>query len=88
MDETGLSTVHVPPKILAPTGLKQVRSVTSAERDSTVTMIAACIAGEGFIPPMLIFPRVNFKEFMIHGAPEGTVGAANPSGWSNKTIRF
>lgn len=86
MDETGLSIVHVPPKILAPTGLKEVGSVTSAERDITATMIAACNAGGGFIPPMLIlFPRVNFKEFMIHGAPEGTVGAANPSGWSNET---
>lgn len=85
IDETGLSTVHVPPKILAPTGVKQLGSVTSAERGNTVTMIAACNAGGGFIPPMLIFSRVNFKNFMIHGAPEGTLGAANPSGWSNET---
>nr|CAI5864513.1 unnamed protein product [Callosobruchus analis] len=61
IDETGLSTVHVPPKILAPTGVKQVGSMTSAERGNTVTMIAASNAGGGFIPPMLIFPRVNFK---------------------------
>lgn len=84
LDETGLSTVHVPPKILAPTGVKQVGSMTSAERGNTVTMIAACNAGGGFIPPMLIFPRVHYKDFMINGAPEGTLGAANPSGWSNE----
>nr|CAI5825039.1 unnamed protein product [Callosobruchus analis] len=86
IDETGLSTVHVPPKILAPAGVKQVGSMTSAERGNTVTMIAASNAGGGFIPPMLIFPRVNFKDFMIHGAPEGTLGAATPTGWSNEAL--
>lgn len=86
LDETGLSTVHVPPKILAPLGAKQVGSMTSAERGTTVTMIAAINAGGGFIPPMLIFPRVNFKDFMITGAPEGSIGGANPSGWSNESM--
>lgn len=86
LDETGLSTVHVPPKILAPLGVKQVGSMTSAERGTTVTMIAAINAGGGFIPPMLIFPRVNFKDFMITGAPEGSIGSANPSGWSNESM--
>ncbi|GBP19513.1 PiggyBac transposable element-derived protein 4 [Eumeta japonica] len=41
IDETGLSTVHVPPRILASLGAKQVGSMTSAERGTTVTMIAA-----------------------------------------------
>ncbi|XP_047134205.1 uncharacterized protein LOC105850413 isoform X1 [Hydra vulgaris] len=86
LDETGLSTVHVPPKILAPLGMKQVGSMTSTERGTTVTMIAAINAGGGFIPPMLIFPRVNFKDFMITGAPEGSIGVTNPSGWSNESI--
>ncbi|GBP40289.1 hypothetical protein EVAR_83979_1 [Eumeta japonica] len=86
IDETGLSTVHVPPRILAPLGAKQVGSMTSAERGTTVTMIAAINAGGGFIPPMLIFPRVNFKHFMITGAPEGSIGGANPSGWSNESM--
>lgn len=86
LDETGLSTVHVPPKILAPLGTKQIGSMTSAERGTTVTMIAAINAGGGFIPPMLIFPRVNFKDFMITGAPEGSIGGANPSGWSNESM--
>lgn len=54
IDETGLSTVHVSPKILAPTGVKEVGSVTSAERGNTVTMIAACSAGGGFIPVFVI----------------------------------
>ena len=85
-DETGLSTVQVPPKIVAPKGLKQVGSITSAERGTNVTMIAAINALGNHIPPLLIFPRVNFKNFMLHGAPAGTIGGANPSGWSNETL--
>ena len=30
-DETGITTVHAPPKIIAPKGKKQVGSITSAE---------------------------------------------------------
>lgn len=85
-DETGISTVHVPPKILAKRGAKQVGAMTSAERGTNVTMIAAVNAGGGFIPPMLIFPRVNFKDFMLSGAPTGSIGGANSSGWSNETL--
>ena len=68
---------------MAPKGIKQVGSVTSTERGQLVITICAINALENHIPPMLIFPRVNFKDFMTHGAPPGTIGLANPSGWSN-----
>ncbi|KAG5874720.1 hypothetical protein JTB14_034708 [Gonioctena quinquepunctata] len=38
------------------------------------------------IAPMLLFPRVNFEEFMVKEAPPGTIGGANPSGWSNDSL--
>ena len=85
-DETGLTTVQKPIKILAPKGEKQVGSVTSAERGQLVTLIAAVNAIGNHIPPMLIFPRVNFKDFMLSGAPPGTIGGANPSGWSTEAL--
>ncbi|XP_054259693.1 uncharacterized protein LOC128984400 [Macrosteles quadrilineatus] len=85
-DETGISTVHVPPKVLAKKGLKQVGGMTNAERDTNITMIAAVNAGGEFMPPMLIFPRKNFKDYMLKGAPPGTIGGANPSGWSNEEL--
>ena len=88
VDETGISTVHVPPKILAKKGQKQVGQMTSAERGNNVTMISAVNAGGGYMPPMLIFPRKHFKDFMLKGAPEGTLGGANPSGWSNEDLFF
>ncbi|XP_072949708.1 uncharacterized protein mod(mdg4) isoform X1 [Epargyreus clarus] len=86
VDETGLSAVHVPPNILAPLGPKEVGPMTNTERGTRVTMIAAVNAGGRFIPPMLIFPRVTFKDFMINGVPEGSIGGANPSGWSNESM--
>jgi hypothetical protein len=36
VDETGLSTVHVPPNIVAPKGTKHLGSMTSDEGDKTV----------------------------------------------------
>ncbi|XP_046393584.1 uncharacterized protein LOC124161317 [Ischnura elegans] len=86
VDETGLSTVHVPPKIVAPKGIKQLGSMTSGERGQNVTMIAAINAVGNHIPPMFVFPRVNFKDFMLTGAPVGSIGGANPSGWSNESL--
>lgn len=38
------------------------------------------------VPPLLIFPRVHFKEHMLKGAPAGSVGVANLSGWTNCNI--
>ncbi|KAF2879299.1 hypothetical protein ILUMI_26874 [Ignelater luminosus] len=32
---------------------------------------------------MLIFPRVSYKEYMLHGAPSGSLHSATTSGWSN-----
>lgn len=81
VDETGLTTVQKPPRVLAGKGEKQVGQVTSAERGVLVTMCGAVSAIGNAIPPFLIFPRVNFKDNMIKGAPAGTVGAAHKSGW-------
>lgn len=86
LDETALTTVHKPPKVIAEKTARQVGQVKSAERGLLTTMIAAVNAGGGFIPPMMIFPRINYKEYMIAGAPAGTIGAANPSGWTSAEI--
>lgn len=83
VDESGISTVHTPMKVLAPKGSKQVGNITSAERGNNVTVIACVNALGNFVPPCMIFPRVHFKSHMINGAPPGTLGLATPNGWSN-----
>ena len=33
------------------------------------------------VPPFFVFPRVYFIDVMLNGAPPGSKGTANPSGW-------
>lgn len=85
-DETSLTTVQNPIRVLASKGQKQVGQITSAERGTLVTMCGTINALGNSIPPLLIFPRVHYKEFMIKGAPYGTLGAATPSGWISSEV--
>ena len=86
IDETDLTTVHKLVKVIAGKGVKQVGQVTSAERGTLVTMVGCINALGNFIPPFLIFSRVHFRSHMLKGAPTGTKGDANPSGWINTEI--
>lgn len=86
LDETGLTTVHNPPNVLAQRGMKQVGQVTSGERGILVTVCCFINAIGNAVPPFMIFPRVNFKPHMLNGAPPGTAGAASKSGWVNSEI--
>ncbi|XP_011696449.1 PREDICTED: uncharacterized protein LOC105455090 [Wasmannia auropunctata] len=83
VDETGVTTVQKPGKILATKGEKQIGAVTSAERGTLVTMILAVSASGNSVPPLFIFPRKYFKPHFIADGPPGCIGTANPSGWVN-----
>lgn len=82
-DETGCTTVQSVgnTKVIACKNVKQVGKMTSGERGTLVTMLATINAAGNSVPPFMVFPRVHFKEAMLHGAPPGTVGAAHQSGW-------
>lgn len=86
VDETGVTTVHKPGKVLAPKNIRQLGKLTSGERGVNNTMIACVNAVGNAVPPMIIFPRVYFKDNMLKGAPPGSVGSANQSGWSTEEI--
>ncbi|XP_065642713.1 uncharacterized protein LOC136074335 [Hydra vulgaris] len=86
VDETGLTTVQKPVKVLAGRGSKQVGRITSAERGTLVTACCASNAIGNSTPPLFIFPRVKFHDYMIKEEPPGCVGFANPSGWMNSEI--
>lgn len=49
-------------------------------------MVACVNAAGNHVPPMLIFPRVHFKQHMLNGAPPGSLGVAHPSGWSTQEL--
>lgn len=81
MDETGITTVQTPERIVARRGERQVGAVTSAERGTLVTLACSINALGNTIPPMFVFPCVHFKSHFIQDGPPGCIGTANPSGW-------
>lgn len=80
-DETAVTTVHKPPKVISIKGQKQVGQATSAERGQLVTMCNFVNAVGNTIPPVYIFPRVKFKTPMLNGAPPSSLGLSYQSGW-------
>lgn len=77
LDETGITTVQKPPKIIAVKGQKQIGQATSAERGQLITMCNIINAVGNTIPPAYVFPRVKFVDHMLHGAPVGSLGLAH-----------
>lgn len=90
LDETGVTTVHNPSKVVAAKGCKQVSKTTSGERGELVTACCAINAAGGFIPPFMIFPRKNWQDRMLHNCYPGTVGTTHSSGWmtSDNFVKF
>lgn len=86
MDETGITSVHKPGKILATKGVKQVSRMTSGERGKTVTVICGMNAAGMYVPPMLIFPRKRMVDALMAGAPPQAVGYASPNGWTDAEL--
>ncbi|XP_043473391.1 uncharacterized protein LOC122505677 isoform X1 [Leptopilina heterotoma] len=85
MDETGLSTVHQPGRVVAQRGAKQVSKMTSGERGTSITIAVAVSATGNKTPPFFIFPRVRNKPEFLRNAPNGSRSAANGSGWMTKS---
>lgn len=61
LDETGVTTVHKPPKVISQRGLKQVGQVTSAERGHLVTMVILLMQLETPSHQLLYFQGLNSK---------------------------
>lgn len=89
LDETSTTTKQKKhAKIIAEKGIKQVCKVTSAEKGTLVTTCCIVSAAGNSLPPVMVFPRVHFKEHMLNGAPPGTLGLASPSGWMNADLFY
>ena len=81
VDETGVTTVQKPNKIVARRGIRQVGALTSAERGTLVTVTFAVNALRNTIPPLFIFPRVRYHDHFVMDGPVGSIETANLSGW-------
>lgn len=81
LDETATTTVQKPQKVMAFKGRHNLGKVNSGEKRTLVTTCAIVCASRQALPPVLVFPRKNYKDFMLTGAPPGSLGLATPSGW-------
>ena len=64
-DESGLSCIHKPLKVISSTGKRCVSSVTSGEKGVTTTILCAYNSVGHYVPPMMIFKRKK-KEIITH----------------------
>ncbi|KAF2885599.1 hypothetical protein ILUMI_20583 [Ignelater luminosus] len=81
IDKTGLTTVQRTVRVIVFKGSKQVGQARSAKRGCLVTLCCGVNAIGNCILPYFIFPRVNFRPYMLNEAPIGSDGSAHVSGW-------
>ncbi|XP_065312539.1 uncharacterized protein LOC135922058 [Gordionus sp. m RMFG-2023] len=81
MDETGLTTVQRPNKVIARKGEKQVVAITTSECGTLMTLAIAVNALGNSIPLMFIYPRKKFYDHYLRDGPVGCIGVSNGSGW-------
>lgn len=80
-DETCITTVQKPDRIIARRGDGQVGTMNSDESGTLVTVAFTVNAIGNAIPPFFVFPRVQYQDHFIRDGPIGSAGHANPSGW-------
>ena len=86
-DETGVTIVHRPGKVIAELGRHNVYTITSAERGKTHTILSCVSASALVLPPCLVFPRKRkVPNHLREGAVPGTLFNNTESGWMSKEV--
>jgi hypothetical protein len=85
-DETGVSTVHQPSKILAKKGKHQIGALTSGERGRNITVVCCVSATGHYVPPAFIFPRKRMKAELMDNAPNESLAVCEKSGWMTSLV--
>ena len=78
-DETGLTCVRKPSKVI-------VSSATSGEKGVTATVLCAVSAAGHYVPPLMIFKRKRVKPKITDNAPVGTIQGYSENGWVNTEL--
>lgn len=81
IDETGVTTVLKPVKIVSTKGKKQVSQAVSAERGELTTFVGIISALGIALPPVYVFPRTRKPDDYLIDAPTCSIALGNPSGW-------
>ena len=81
MNETGITTVQTPDRVVSRRDVKQVRRVTSAERGVLVTLAFAVSATGNHVSLFFVILRKYYKSHFLSNGPPSSSRVANPSGW-------
>jgi hypothetical protein len=60
-------------------GKRQIAALASAERDSLVTVVTCMRAAGHYVPPFLVYSRVNIRAELLDGASPGTTATCHKS---------
>ena len=86
-DETGISVVHKPGKVVTELGRRHVYSVVSGERGKNHTIMTCVSASGNVLPPMMIFPRKRaIPDSFKVGAVPNTLFLNSTNGWINSEL--
>ena len=72
MDETGVTIVHKPGKVVTEVGCRYVWAITSGEKGKTRAILTCVLASGSILPPFLIYPRKRITDNLKVGAVAGT----------------
>ena len=86
-DESGVSIVHKPGKVVEELGQQNVYVVTAAERGKTHTILSCASASGYALPPMMVYPRKKaVLDHLKEGAVPHTLFKCSETGWINKDL--
>ena len=88
-DETGVTIVHKPSKVIAQIGRHNVPSITSADKGKTHSILA-CVSASGQIFLLfMIYPRKRpVPEKLREGTYPNTVFDVSDNGWITKELFY
>ena len=86
VDETGITIVHKPGKVITEVGRKNVWSLTSAEKGKTHTVLACASVSGLVLPPFMIYPRKRISETLKEGAVPGISFHCSGNGWVTQEL--
>lgn len=87
LDETGLTTVMPPIKVVATKGKKQVAHISSQERGELVTFVGIISAAGSTVPPVFVYPRLrNPEEYLGDEYPTSAIALGNKKGWMTSEL--
>lgn len=85
-DETGLSYVVKPNKVVTAIGKRYVYKRTYADRGETHTLLGCVCANGSWIPPLIIFKGVRWNDNLKNDCLPNCMVKLSPKGWINSDL--